>query len=216
MAIPATNKGGASFEPIEAGTYAARCYSMVHIGTVEETVMGTTKKLNKVRITWELPTEQKVFKEENGMQPHVISKEFTLSMHEKATLRKYLEGWRGKAFTDKESESFDITVLLGKPCVLSVIHRQAKNGNVYAEIASISSVPKVMTVPDQINPNFELSYDNFSEDKLRTLPQFIQDKVRSSDEYKFMQSPHETQAAASATMDNEKTFMEDTSDDLPF
>jgi hypothetical protein len=47
----------------------------------------------------------------------VISKEFTLSMHEKSTLRQFLESWRGKAFTEKEALSFDVTALIGKPCL---------------------------------------------------------------------------------------------------
>lgn len=196
MAITATNKGGSNYEPIPAGTYAARCYQMIHIGTVEETILGTTKKLNKVRITWELPTELKVFKEENGEQPHVISKEFTLSMNEKSTLRKFLEGWRGKAFTEKEAEAFDITVLLGKPCMLSVIHKDSKTGNTYAEISSVTSVPKGMTVPDQINPSKELNYDKFDHDFFETLPDFIKDKMVQSDEYKFMMQPHETSVQA--------------------
>jgi len=179
--IKATNKGGSNYEPIAAGTYAARCYQMIHIGTAEENILGQVKKLNKVRITWELPTETKVFKEENGEQPHVISKEFTLSMNEKATLRKFLEGWRGKSFTEKEAESFDITVLLGKPCMLSIIHKQAKNGNTYAEISSVSSVPKGMNVPDQINPSKELNYDKFDWELFETLPDFIKYKMKQID-----------------------------------
>jgi hypothetical protein len=206
--IKATNKGGSNYEPIAAGTYAARCYQMIHIGTTEENILGQMKKLNKVRITWELPTELKVFKEENGEQPHVISKEFTLSMNEKATLRKFLEGWRGKAFTEKEAESFDITVLLGKPCMLSIIHKQAKNGNTYAEISSVSSVPKGMNVPEQINPLKELNYDKFDWELFETLPDFIKDKMKQTDEFKFMMQPHETSMKASIEMDNDL--------DLPF
>jgi hypothetical protein len=206
--IKATNKGGSNYEPIAAGTYAARCYQMIHIGTAEENILGQVKKLNKVRITWELPTETKVFKEENGEQPHVISKEFTLSMNEKATLRKFLEGWRGKSFTEKEAESFDITVLLGKPCMLSIIHKQAKNGNTYAEISSVSSVPKGMNVPEQINPSKELNYDKFDWELFETLPDFIKDKMKQTDEFKFMMQPHETSMKASIEMDNDL--------DLPF
>jgi hypothetical protein len=206
--IKATNKGGSNYEPIAAGTYAARCYQMIHIGTAEENILGQVKKLNKVRITWELPTETKVFKEENGEQPHVISKEFTLSMNEKATLRKFLEGWRGKSFTEKEAESFDITVLLGKPCMLSIIHKQAKNGNTYAEISSVSSVPKGMNVPEQINPLKELNYDKFDWELFETLPDFIKDKMKQTDEFKFMMQPHETSMKASIEMDNDL--------DLPF
>jgi hypothetical protein len=64
MAINATNEGKPR-ELIPAGNYVARCYQMIHIGSVTENIMGEEKQLNKVRIGWELPTELRVFKEEN-------------------------------------------------------------------------------------------------------------------------------------------------------
>lgn len=185
MAITATNKGGSIYEPVEAGAYCARCFSMIHIGTIEELVMGQLKKMNKVRVTFELPTELKVFKDEEGEKPYVISKEYTLSMHEKSTLRKHLEGWRGKAFTEEEASSFDVTKLLGKPCTINVIHKVSeKNGNKYAEITSISPVMKGMVVPDQINENYEFNYDPFIASKFDQLPQYLRDKMVKSDEYR--------------------------------
>jgi len=186
--INATNKsGGSDYAPIEAGSYPARCYSMIHIGTVEEEIMGTKKNLNKVRITWELPTEMKVFKTENGEQPSSISKEYTLSMNEKANLRKMLEGWRGKGFTESEAESFDITKLLGVACLLNVIHKTSKAGKTYAEIASVSALPKGYVCPAQINKNFEFNYDNFDQKVFDILPDFIKDKMKQSEEYAAVQ-----------------------------
>jgi len=191
MAIIARNSGsGTNFEPIPAGSYAARCYSMIHIGTNEETILGTVKRLNKVRVTWELPTETKVFKEENGEQPYVLSKEFTLSMHEKANLRKFLQSWRGKVFTEKEAESFDISVLIGKPCLISVNHKLAKNGNTYAEIAGVNLLPKGMECPPQINESQELTYSDWNQSIFDALPDFIKDKIQTSDEYKLMMNPN--------------------------
>ena len=88
--IASSNTSGKSFSPVDAGNYVARCYSMIQIGTIPEEYKGEKKEANKVRLTFELPTETKVFKEENGEQPYVVSKEFTLSLHEKASLRKFL------------------------------------------------------------------------------------------------------------------------------
>lgn len=193
MAIIATNEGGSGFEPIEAGTYAARCVSMVHIGTIKGTFEGQEKIQNKVRLTWELPTELKVFKEENGEQPYFVSKDFTISMHEKATLRKFLEAWRGKGFSEDEAKSFDITVLLGKPCMLSVIHK-SKDGRTYAEISSLSSLPKGMTVPDQISPTFEFSWAEFDQAKFDSLADWLKAKMKTSKEYEHrfaLESEHE-------------------------
>lgn len=187
MAIIASNTGGASYEPIASGSYPARCYSIIHIGTIEETILGTTKKLNKVRITWEMPTEMKVFKEENGEQPQVLSKEFTLSLHEKATLRNFLKNWRGKDFTDEEAKAFDIEKLVGTPCMINITHKKSKDGNkTYAEIGSISPMPKGMICDQQINPSFIFTYENFDLQKFNTtLPDYIKNKMINSDEFKL-------------------------------
>jgi len=185
MSIIATSKSNqTSIEIIPAGSYPARCYSMIHIGTIEETFNGETKQRNKVRITWELPTELLVFNEDKGEQPRVIAKEFTLSLHEKSTLRAFLESWRGKSFTDKEAQSFDVTNLLGVPCLLSITHKTLGNGKTYANIASVSMLPKGMDCPDQVNDKQELTYSDFKQELYDSFPDFIKEKIQSSLEFK--------------------------------
>jgi len=203
MAIIATSTGASSRrEPIPAGSYAARCYSMIQLGTNEETIQGELKRVSKVRITWELPTELKIFKEENGEQPLVISREFTLSMHEKSALRQFLQSWRGKQFTEQEALAFDVTALIGKPCLISISHNVAKNGNTYANITGVNLLPKGMECPNQINENQVLSFDNFNNELFDSLPSFIKERVASSDEFKAMSKPNEIPV--------------DESDDIPF
>lgn len=73
MPITATSKEGGNFTPLEPGTYLARCYSMIHIGTIQEEFQGEKKTMNKVRITWELPTELKEFKQGEGEKPYSVS-----------------------------------------------------------------------------------------------------------------------------------------------
>lgn len=177
-------------ELIPAGNYIARCFSMIHIGTIEEEIQKEKKLLNKVRITWELPTETRVFDESKGEQPMIISKEYTLSMHEKANLRRDLESWRGKAFTEDQAKSFDITKLLGVPCMINIIHKSSTTGTKYATISSITPIPKGLTCPDAVNPSFEFNFtDKFSDMVVESFPDFIKDKIKSSQEYKDLKSP---------------------------
>jgi hypothetical protein len=208
MSIVAKNSGFTR-ELVPAGNYIARCYKMIEIGTVAEIVMGQTKTLHKVRVGWELPTETKVFDQAKGAQPLVIDQEYTLSMHEKSNLRKMLESWRGKAFTEKEAESFDITKLLGAPCMLNIIHKQSKTGNSYEQIAGVTAVVKGFAVPPQVNKNFVLSYDAWNQELFDTLPDFIKQKMMSSLEYAAMKNPH----AKTFTDANDIT---EPIDDLPF
>jgi len=204
MSITATNEGKIADLP-PAGNHIARCYSMVHIGTVKEIIKGETKGLNKVRITWELPTEKKVFNPEKGEEPYSVSKEYTLSMYEKSNLSKDLYSWRGKAFTADEIKAFDVTNLLSVPCMLNIVYSKSKSsGKEYATIASISGLPKGVICPPQINPNFEFSLETFDDKKFSALPEWLRKKIIESKEYKAFFNPQEAEVN------------QDSHSDLPF
>lgn len=201
MPIIAENKG-TDYVLMPPGNHIARCYAMVHIGTIkEETGIYAGKEANKVRITWETPHECHDFGK--GLEPFTISQEFTLSMNEKATLRKMLESWRGVPFTEEQAKAFDITKLLGKPCMINVIHKKAKSsGKERAEIASIAAIPKGTEIPAQVNPTFELSYDNWNTGLFDTLPDFLKNKIKSSKEYAAMIAPVSEALPAASNVDD--------------
>jgi len=208
MPIIAKNSGQ-SFDLIPAGTYLARCYQMLEIGTVKENFQGKDKDQHKVRIGWELPLERKVFNEQNGEQCYVISKEYTLSMHEKSNLRKMLEAWRGQGFTEDQAKAFDITKLLGVACMINIIHKPSKDGTrQYSEIAGVIPVPKGTTVPPQENKTSVLSFDNFDMNLFEKLPDFIKEKIRTTPEYQTMVNPNHVQTRPED--------MTEPIDDLPF
>jgi hypothetical protein len=161
---------------------------MIEIGTLNEVILGNEKRVQKIRITFELPTELKVFNPEKGEQPCVISKEFTLSTNEKSNLRAFLTAWRGKAFTEEEAKAFDVAKLLGVPCLLNIIHKQGRKdpSKTFDEIASATPLPKGMVCPPQINPTFEFSHSEWDWEKFNGLPNFLQEKIKQSEEYKAM------------------------------
>lgn len=183
-------------EPIEAGLHLARCYKMLEVGTVQENMVingkPTIKTLKKVRIGWEFPELTKVFDEAKGPQPLVLDNEYTLSMGDKANLRKMLESWRGAPYTDEQAVRVDITKLLGQPCMINLTHKKAQNGKTYEVIASVVPVPKQMTCPPQVNPTVQLSYDdNWNQQLFESLPAFITDKMKTSVEYQAKFNPEQ-------------------------
>lgn len=180
---------GSNYEPCPQGNHVGRCYQMIHLGTLNYQYKGEVLTANKVRITFELPNELHTFNEEKGPQPYSLSKEFTLSMHEKSNLRKMLEGWRGKAFSESEVKNFDITKLIGVPCMINVIHTE-KDGKTYAGISSISAMPKGFTCPEQVNTTVVFSVNAFDWEIFETLPDFIKEKIRTSKEYQAMAKPN--------------------------
>ncbi len=191
---------------------------MVHIGTVKNEYQGETKMLNRIRIGWELPTETRVFNPEKGEQPMMIENTYTLSMHEKATLRAVLQSWRGKPFTEDEARAFDVTKLLGVPCMINVIHKPSKDGTrLYSNIAGVTPMPKGVACPPQVNPTFELNYDEFDQAKFESLPEFIRNEMKGSVEYLAKQgNTFITKADLDAEKMKASQGAEIGPDDLPF
>lgn len=185
---------GFTRELIPAGNYLARCIGMIEIGTVADMFQGKQITSKKVRISWELPTELKVFNPEKGEQPYTVSKEYTLSLNPKATLRKDLASWRSKDFTPQEAKAFDITKLVGKECMINIIHKNGVNdpSKVYEVIAGITPIPKGTKCPPAINNTLILSFDAWDKEKFDSLPDFIRNRIMSSAEFQKILRPDET------------------------
>ena len=128
----------------EAGTVQAVCAAVWDLGIQETEYKGEKKKQHKIVIAWEL--NQLINDPEGGEyhgKPYMLSKTYTLSLGEMATLRQHLESWRGKPFTREEVLSgIDLEKLYGVNCYLGVVHQTGKNGNEYANITAVLPLPK--------------------------------------------------------------------------
>ena len=165
-----------------AGTFPARVYSIVYLGTVKGEWKGQPTSSYRVRISWELPTKTRKFKDDEPAKPFSVSKEVGLSMGRKSTLRPLVEGILGVTFTDEEAASFDVDELLGKACLLSVAHAESTNGK-YVAIKSTAELPEGLTCPPAVNPPKILSYQNFDKEYFMSLPKFIQEKMEKTPEF---------------------------------
>ncbi len=178
-------KQESNYDVVPAGNHVARVYRVLNIGTIPEIYMGENKMVNKVMIGFELLNERKVFKADKGEEPYVISREYTFSMAEKANLRKLVEGMLGVALRDDEAEAFDFSDIVGKECLLNVIHKKSGTGNIYALVQGASPIPKGMVVPEPYNKPQTLDYrGGWNEDAFLALPKFLQEKMKQSLEYK--------------------------------
>lgn len=180
----ASNYGNKEFKLVPAGTHLARCYQFIHLGNVPNTFPGAKSAIvNKIRLTWELPEELEVFKEGEAPQPFVVSQDYTLSMNEKANLRKMIQSWYGKTFTDEEADNFDTELLVGMDCLLTINH-VTKNDKTYANIQNVTKLPSKMVCPNPINKPSIVTWENMTMDIFNNLPKFLRDKMRVSEEYK--------------------------------
>lgn len=147
MPIYASDTGGGDFKLVPAGMHPAVCDMMVDLGLQEQhsQLYGDSVK-HQVYLRWQIPGERLEY-EKDGVKvegPMTIGAYFTLSLHEKAQLRKVLQGWRGKEFTAEEAKKFDISAVLGKPCTLVVLHKTGGDGKTRAKVDSVGPVMKGM------------------------------------------------------------------------
>lgn len=180
MALTA-KKSGQMFDPVSQGLHHAICYAVYDLGTQYNEKFS--KYVRKILIGWEIPGER-ITIEKDGEQkdlPRAISKSYTNSLHEKSQLRKDLESWRGKAFTEHELEGFDILKLLGANCMIQVIHKK-KDDKTYANVANIVSLPKGMEKKETENPHKWFSFEE-GMDIPDNTPQWIIDIIKSSGEW---------------------------------
>ena len=179
MGIVAKEKMG--LPPIAEGTYQAVCYRLYDLGSQFSEKWGKTA--HQVLIVWEVP-EARIEIEKDGVKvdlPRVVSKKYTLSLNEKAALRKDLQSWRGRNFTQDELNSFDITKLLGVNCMMQIIHN-SKDGKTYANIASIMPLYKGMK---KLEPENVATYFSMQEnmDIPADTPDWIKELIEGSAEY---------------------------------
>jgi len=213
-----TNNGGGQTVP--AGTHVARCYQIIHIGTIVDTYQGEEKLVNKVRLVFELPLETADFGK--GEQPFSIGRDFTLSMHEKSGLRAFVQSWLGKSMSDSDASKFDIGTLLGKEAMVSVMHRTANTGRTYADLKGASPLAKGMTCPPQVNASFVLDFDSEDFDlRFKMLPEWLQNKVSSSQQFsdrldKAADQMNKAKAMLEQSGLAEPTSSTDDTDDMPF
>ena len=167
--------GGGDFKRAPSGSHIAVCNLVADCGMQPGSQAFPAPK-RKLYLRFEIPGERVEY-EKDGKQvegPLTIGSFYTASMNEKATLRKHLEGWRGKGFTDAEAGTFDVSKLLGQPCMLSVIESDS-GGKTYSNIQNIGKLPKGIPAPTAENKL--LYYADDAPGQFNDLPKWLQEKI---------------------------------------
>lgn len=217
MSLTAKDSGGGSFTPVSPGMHLARCYRIVDLGTQKSEYQGQIKHLQKVMIQFEVHGEDESGKElvtAKG-EPMSISKNFTLSLAEKATLRKDLQAWRGKDFTADELRGFELKNVLGAWAMITVAKSVGNNGKDYTNIMSINPVPvaiKKAGLPVGFNNLAMFVIDNPDMDLFETFGNGLKEKIANSPEWRARNGG---QASASKP-GSEGSGFDDMDSDIPF
>lgn len=204
MGRVAKDNGGGDFQDAPIGTHVAVCIKLTDLGTQHSEYQGQPTTRNQVLVTWELPNERM----EDG-KPFIVSAFLTNSLSEKATMRHWLESWRGRPFSPEELAGFDLMNILGKGCMLNVIAKP--DGKKGVKVGSVMALPKGTAAPKPENEPSAFWMDEFNRARFEELSKGIQEIIMKSDEYIAMTNGHSSKAAppAGGTFDDMK-------DDIPF
>ena len=136
-----------SFPPHPAGQYAATCVDVVDLGERVESYAGSDPRVvSKLALVFATSERR-----QDG-EHSTVSAEFTRSMHEKASLRRFLEDWEGRSYARDHLEAgIPLHDLVGKPALITVEHRRSTKGSAYAKIKGITPLPKSMPAVDIAN-----------------------------------------------------------------
>ena len=150
MPLIAKDTSGDKFPKLplpEAGTTQAVCCAVWDLGLQKSSYMGEEKIQHKIIVAWEIAEKINAPESEYHGKPYMLNKKYTLSLGEKSNLRKDLESWRGKPFTEAELKNgFDIENLYGINCLIGIKHEPDKKDAsiVYANVTAILPPTKGM------------------------------------------------------------------------
>lgn len=212
MGFIATDSGGGNFKRVPQGVFIGRCYSLIDLGTQHTSGQYGDKFQHKLKISWELFGE-----EENGtpltsdvdgvMMPLTISKTYTVSLHEKAGLRRDLSAWRGKDFTDDEAKAFDVSKLIGAYCMINVTE-STTNNKTYSNVAGITPLPGALknAKPEPVHTNVKFDLDEPNMKVFSTFHEKLQEAIKKSPEWAKSQGTSYTPSSDDSFDDSDAPF----------
>lgn len=155
MALNVEYKESGDFILAPSGQFQAVAAEILDLGYSEKTYKapdGTENKRNVHEIQYVFQLNK--VDTESGKRFEVRSRPMNTNLSDKATLRDFLRQWRGHDLldTEKVAPGIDLEMLVGKNCLISVIHNKVGD-KTYANIGSI--MPLVEGMPEIQSLNYE-------------------------------------------------------------
>lgn len=112
-----------------AGAYHVVCIDVIDLG-MKQTKFGPKHKV-AIRFTAGL-------REEEEGKLLFVQEQFTMSMNQKAHLRKFVEQWAGQRFTEQQAKTFDLERLVANGALVNLVHEDSADGErTYCNIGAI-------------------------------------------------------------------------------
>ena len=172
MTITMKDTGGTPREPVPAGMQMAVCHQVFMLG-FQDTNFGMKEQ---VYLGFQVPAHRTEIKVDEVVQnvPMTIGNRYTLSAHPESNIRKLLEAWRSKKFSDEEAKQFNIGKVLGQGCWINVIHNPKKSDPtvIYSNIASIMPLQPDQAVPAHEGPLMLWDGESPTTEQIANLPEW--------------------------------------------
>ena len=157
--------------------------SVIELGTQTIEWEGNIKQVRQVEITYEL-AEKATFNPEDGLQPFLVSKKYTMSMNPKSGMYKV-----AKAVFNPLPAHVNPFDLLGKSLMVNVIHKESNKG-VFPRVDSVAPLMEdVLPLEPVKKIELALHQDFFDKDVFLSLPEWKQNLIKASPEFKALDMP---------------------------
>ena len=171
--------------PVEPGVYMAVCIGCIDLG--EQYSEKFKNYSNKVMFIWELPGE--TVEVDGEQKPRQLSKEFTVSSSEKSHLRKFIESWNSRSYSEEDFLEFDLFDQLGKPCQLNVVLNASKE---YSNVDNLMPIPKGFPAPVSTTEQIRWDMEAWDDEVFEKIPEWIREKIKKSTQYQQSHLPETT------------------------
>jgi len=215
--LVAKKNSGSGYQNPPAGVHLARCIELIDLGT-QTPDNPQYNPSRKLLIRWELPDTKYQIKDDQGNvkeeKPFIVQAEYTLSLGDKSKLKPMLESWRGKAFSAEELEAFEVSILLDIPCQLNLTEKISKNDNKYMIVAAVMPIKMGTDIPKRVYELKKFDIDSFDQAIFDTFSEFVQTKIKASEEYAMKGSANAAQPTQETATGTEKPTAQEDQPDL--
>lgn len=181
------NRAKPKIPPVEPGVYIAVCVYSIDLGEQLCEFKDKSKSYNnQVQLGFELIGE--TVEIDGKQEPRTLSRTLNFTRSKNGSLRKFVQSWLGKTFSDEAFDEFDTNNLVGVPAQLSVMLNESGE---YANIDSIMQLPKGMSAPQATSPLIRFDMEPWDAAAFEQLPDWAQEKIKKSTQYKELHMPTE-------------------------
>lgn len=179
MSLNVSASGGGDYQIVPEGVYIGKCFKIIDLGMQKVEWQGAVKEQKKVLISWELlGADVPVMKDK---RPFAVSRKYTASLDDRGNLRKDLEAWRGRKFSELELENFDLKTVLGANCMIQVVHSDD------GKYANVNSIMATKEKPVGINPLVSFDIDDPDMEIYDTFSDKMKEQISAAPEFQMAQ-----------------------------